>query len=112
MKQSSVICAAPLPREAMRAFARLTGWTPKPYFVTDRVLEAALAAYRPAKHAETSDAAPTLDNIGAAAALVADTAVAERTVTMRHAAYDHRVWVRIESTQGVRDLIVTNERQE
>ena len=111
-KQASVICAAPLPREAMRAFARLTGWTPKAYFVTDRVLEAALAAYRPAEHAETSHAAPTLDNIGAAAALVADTAVAERTVTMRHAAYNNRVWVRIESMQGVSDLIVTNERQE
>ena len=113
MKQASVICAAaPLPREAMRAFARLTGWTPKAYFVTDRVLESALAAYRPAEHAETSHAATTLDNIGAAAALVADTAVAERTVTMRHAAYDNRVWVRIESRQGVSDLIVTNERQE
>jgi len=111
-KQASVICAAPLPRAAMLAFARLTGWTPKPYLVTDRVLEAALVAYRPAEHPETANAATTLDNIGAAAALVADTAVAERTVTMRHAAYDNRVWVRIEGLQRVSDLIVTNERHE
>jgi hypothetical protein len=112
LKQAHVICAAPLPRAAMRAFARLTGWTPQAYLVTDRVFEAALDAYRPADDAEILHAATTVENIGSAAAHVADTAVAARTVTMRQAAYDNRVWVRVEGMQRVSDLIITNEQQE
>ena len=34
-----VMCAAPLPRAAMRALLTLTGWTPEPYLVDDAVLE-------------------------------------------------------------------------
>jgi hypothetical protein len=112
LMQAHVICTAPVPRAAMRAFARLTGWTPAAYLVTDRVFEAALAAYRPAEDAEILHGATTVGNIGAAAAHVAETAVSDRAVTMRHAAYDNRVWVRIEGLQRVSDLIVTNERQE
>jgi hypothetical protein len=112
LRQAHVICAAPIPRAALRAFARLTGWTPEAYLVTDQVFEQALAAYRPAEDAAILHAAATVGNIGAAAAHVADTAVADRTVTMRHAAYDNRVWIRIEGLQRVSDLIVTNERQE
>jgi len=109
---ASVICRAPLPRAAMRAFARLTGLTPEAYLVTDHVYRAALAAYRPADNVKSLHTAPTLENIGAAAALVADTAVADRTVTMRHAAYDNRVWVRIEGMRRVSNLVVTSTRQE
>jgi type II secretion system (T2SS) protein E len=112
MKQAHVVCTAPLPRSAMRAFARLTGWTPEPYLVTDRAFEAALAAYRPAEDAEILHGATTVGTIGAAAAHVADTAVSDREVTMRHAAFDNRVWVRVEGMQRVSDLIVTSQALE
>ena len=112
IRQVRVICAAPLQPGALRAFARLTGWTPEAYLVTDRVFEAALAAYRPADDAESLHGASTVGNIGAAAAHVADAAVVDRTVTMRHAAFDNRLWVRIEGMRRVSDLIVTNQRRE
>jgi len=112
LKQVHVICAAPLPRAAMRAFARLTGWTPEVFLVTDSVFEAALQAYRPAGDAATLHDAATVGTIGAAAARVADTAVKNRAVTMRHAAYGNRVWVRVEATRRISDLIVTGDRQE
>jgi hypothetical protein len=112
IRQVRVICAAPLQPGALRAFARLTGWTPEAYLVTDHVFEAALAAYRPADDAESLHGASTVGNIGAAAAHVADAAVIDRTVTMRHAAFDDRLWVRVEGMRRVSDLIVTNQRRE
>jgi len=111
-KQVQVVCAAPLPRAAMRAFARLTGWTPEVFLVTDDDFKAAINAYRPGADATTPHDAMTVGTIGAAAARVADAAAQTRGVTMRHAAYGDRVWVRVEGTQRVSDLIVTGDRQE
>ena len=100
-----VICAAPLPRTALRALARLTDWTPEPFLVRDDVLAAALAAYRPVE-AGGHDV-QTVPTLTAAAARVADAAVRGREVTMRHAACDDHVWVRVEGKDRVSDVIVT-----
>ena len=88
LRKLSVVCAAPVPRTAMRALIRLTGWTPEVYLVTDRVFQAALDAYRPAQGTQTSHQAWTVENMSAAAAHVADVAASERAVTMRHADCD------------------------
>ena len=38
-----VICTAPVPRAALRALAKLTGWTAEPYLVDDEVWDAGAA---------------------------------------------------------------------
>ena len=84
-RKLSVVCAAPVPKAAMRALIRLTGWSPEIYLVTDRVFQEALDAYKPAQKHAKSHQAVTVENMSAAAALIAEVAANERAVTMRHA---------------------------
>jgi hypothetical protein len=104
-----VVCAAPVPRAAMRALAKLTGWTPEVYMVKDGVFKAALDAYRPVEEAHVPHDSATVRTLVAAAARVADSAQSDRGVTMRHARYDDCVWVRVEGSQRVSDVLVTQE---
>jgi hypothetical protein len=104
-----VVCTAPVPRAAMRALAKLTGWTPEVYMVTDGVFNEALDAYRPVEEAHVPHDSATVRTLVAAAARVADSAQADRSVTMRHAQYDDCVWVRVEGSQRVSDVLVTQK---
>jgi hypothetical protein len=104
-KRVHVICGAPMPRTALRALAKLTDWTPEPFFVRDDVLAAALEAYRPADAAGHD--VQTVPDLTAAAKRVADAAAREREVTMRHATCDDYVWVRVEGKDRVSDVMVT-----
>jgi hypothetical protein len=109
LKRVSVICAAPVPRAALRALARITGWTPDVYLVTDAVFQAALEAYTPADPSEGPHQSVTVGSLAAAAALVADAAASEQAVTMRQAdCHDFR-WVRVEGAQQVSDVLVARE---
>jgi len=112
LRKLSVVCAAPVPRAALRALIALTGWAPEVYLVTDRVFQAALEAYRSAPGGLTLHHPVTVENLGAAAAHVADVAADERAVTMRHAECNDYRWVRIEGPQRVSDLLVTIPRKE
>jgi hypothetical protein len=104
-----VISAAPLPRAAIRAMARLTERTIDVYLVKDSVFGAALDAYRPADGAPVTHEADLVRTLTAAAARVADRAQSDRAITMRHATYDDYVWVRVEGSQRVSDLLVGKE---
>jgi hypothetical protein len=112
LRKLSVVCAAPVPKAAMRALTRLTGWSPEIYLVTDRVFQEALEAYRPAQKDAKFHQALTVENMSAAAALVAEVAAHERAVTMRHADCDSYRWVRVQAPQRVSDLLVTAAREE
>jgi len=112
LKRLSVVCAAPVPRAAMRALVRLTGWLPDVYLVSDRVFQAALDAYTPAPGAETSHRALVVDTLGAAAAHVADVASVERAVTMQHADCNTYRWVRVHAPEQINDLLVSAAREE
>jgi hypothetical protein len=103
-----VISAAPLPRAAIRAMTRLTGWTIEVYLVPDTIFDAALDAYQPADQRVSSETG-TLRTLNAAAARVAERAARDRAVTMRHVAYDDYVWVRVEGPGQVSDLLVAKE---
>lgn len=103
-----VISTAPLPRAAIRAMAKLTGWTIEAYLVTDTVFEAALDVYQPADQRVSSDTG-TLRTLNAAAARVAERAARDRAVMMKHVAYDDYVWVRVEGPGQVSDLLVAKE---
>jgi hypothetical protein len=111
LRKLSVVCAAPVPKAAMRALIRLTGWTPEIYLVADRVFQQALDAYKPAQKDATSHQAVTVETMSAAAALIAEVAANERAVTMRHADCDAYRWVRVQAPQRVSDLLVTQEER-
>ncbi len=105
-----VVCRAPAPRAALRALLRLTGWTAEPYLVHDEIWEEAMAVYR-TDGPDTGEPAELIKvhDVAAAASRVADTAVEDRAVTMRHAMYDRMTWVRVESPRQLSDLLVTDE---
>jgi hypothetical protein len=109
LKRMSVICAAPVPRAALRALARITGWTPDVYLVTDAVFQASLDAYAPAAQADAPHQSLTVGSLAAAAAVVADAAASEQAVTMRQADCNQYRWVRVEGPQQVSDVLVARE---
>ena len=105
-----VITAAPVPRSAIRALTRLTKWTVEVYLVNDAVFEAAVDAYEPVEQALVREAY-MVRTLEAAAERVAERASRDRAVTMRHVAYDDRIWVRVEGSARVSDLLVEKERE-
>jgi hypothetical protein len=107
-----VICTAPVPRAALRALLKLTGWTPEPYLVDDAVWELALELYQPA-HAGASGRTQVqrVGTVHDAAARVAATAARDRAVTMRHAECDQYMWVRVEGRERVTDFLVAENKE-
>jgi hypothetical protein len=106
-KRLRVICTAPVPRSAIRALLKLTGWTAEPYLVEDSTWQQALRVYRPAAQVTGQRReAVTVKGADAAAARVADSALLDRSVTMRTANCDQYTWVRVEGKQQVSDLLI------
>ena len=103
-----VVCAAPVPRTALSAVLKLTGWTAEPYLVEDEVWTRAIEAYRPTAVADpgATGQARTVADVDAVIAHVADTAQTSRAITMRSARCDRHTWVRIEGPRLVSDLLV------
>jgi hypothetical protein len=106
-----VVCGAPVPRTAMRALLKLTGWTAEAYLVDDEVLQDAMQLYRPVHATEQFGEAITVAGVAAAAARVADTAMAGRAITMRSASTDRYTWVRLEGPAHVSDLLVSRAQE-
>lgn len=104
-RRLSVLCAAPVPRAALRALMKLTDWTPEPFLVQDAVWQRALDAYREAPLRPRPDTVMVTGH-QAAAARVAETAARTRSVTMKHANCDQVVWIRVEGSAQVRDVFV------
>jgi hypothetical protein len=100
-----VICAAPVPRAAVRALQKLSGFTPEVYLVNDSIWEQALREYRTAPDTAGTDVV-TVSGLDDAAAVVADTASADRAVTMRHVRWDRFTWVQVEGPTQVSNVLV------
>jgi hypothetical protein len=111
LRQVKVVCTGPVPRAATRALLKLTGWAAEPFLVDDEVWEHALRAYRPLRATAALPEAVAVNGVAAAAARVADAAIADRTLTMRTASTDAYTWVRLEGPKHVSDLLV-NRAQE
>jgi len=111
-RRIKVVCAAPVPRAALRALTKLTGWLPEAYLVDDKVWEQAMRAYK--SRGEMSANAPTarVSDLAAAASKVADVALADRAITMRHATYDRYTWVRVEGPQHWSDVWVMGAQED
>jgi hypothetical protein len=101
-----VACTAPLPRSAMRALAKLTGWTAEPYLVEDEVWKQALRMYRPSQAPGHLRESVTVNGVDDAVAHIADSASVGRAVTMRAANWDRYTWVRVEGPRQVSDLLL------
>lgn len=99
-----VLCTAPLPRPALRAMARLTGWTAEPYLVDDTVWQQALDSYAPADGGEAHRSEVVHDVTAASAHVVA--AAAGRDAVIRYAGCGDFVWVRVESGAHTRDVVI------
>jgi len=106
-----VICVAPVPKAALRALTKLTGWLPEPYLVDDMVWEEAMRTYRVAGE-DVPVVSARVASMAAAASKVADVALVDRTVTMRHATYDRCTWVRVEGPQQWSDVWVMGTQEE
>ncbi len=107
-----VICTAPVPRAALRALTKLTGWLPEAYLVDDRVWADAIEAYRSVGDEASNLGSARVENVAAAASRVADVALTDRTITMRHASYDRYTWVRVEGPEHWSDVWVTSPQEE
>ena len=103
-----VVCTAPVPKAAMRALFKLTGWTAEPYLIEDHLWQQALRVYRPAPPAEGHyREAVAVNGVDQAAAHIAESALVDRAVTMRQASFDNKyTWVRVEGPRQVSDLFV------
>jgi hypothetical protein len=105
-----VVCPAPVPRPAVRALIKLSGWTVEPYIVDDDVWPLAVRAYRPADAG--SDRSATVTDVAAAAARIADAAFTDRAITMRHASFGGHTWVSVVAPGRLSDLLVMDKEAE
>jgi hypothetical protein len=101
-----VVCTAPVPKAAMRALFKLTGWTAEPYLIEDHLWQQSLRMYRPAPPAEGHySEAVAVNGVADAAAHIAESALVDRAVTMRQASVNQYTWVRVEGPRQVSDLL-------
>ncbi len=104
-----VACAAPVPRRAISAFRRLTGWIPEAYLVTDGDFLQLLANYgldvssdrtvRPlTEFSQTEDLADAAARIAEAATRAGDTNLTE-------ARFEPYTWIRVQGSGVVEDVL-------
>jgi hypothetical protein len=105
-----VVCAAPVPRSALRALTTLTGWDAEPYLVHDDVWARALDIYRPAPATTEQERgeARRVTGVADAAAWIADTAESRRSVTMRSVRSGDYTLVRVEAPSMMSDLLIAS----
>jgi hypothetical protein len=104
-----VICTAPVPRPALRALARLTGWTAEPFLVDDAVWERALESYAPA--VDDRHQSEVVHDVAAASAHVVAAAATARDAVVRYAGCDDFVWARVEGDAGTRDVLIQSSEE-
>lgn len=107
-----VAFTAPAPRTALAALRELTGWTPDPYLVADDVWPQLVEAYATASTDErvyTTEAAPTFED---GLARVARLAERGHGAKISHARLDSQVWVRVEATGHVDDVLMAGPDSE
>jgi hypothetical protein len=102
-----VICTAPVPRPALRALARLTGWTAEPFLVDDAMWERALDSYAPA--ADERHQSEVVHDLAAASAHVVAAAATSRDAVVRYAGCADFVWVRVEADARTQDVLIQEE---
>lgn len=105
-----VACSAPVPRRALGALRRLTGWVPEPYLVADDDYRALLANY--GADVDASDGGtPVTDlvqtaSLSDAAAHIATAATRGGDTTVTEARWEPYTWVRVQGGGLVEDVLL------
>lgn len=102
-----VACAAPVPRAALAALSRLTGWSPEPYLVSDDAFAALLEAYgqnRRRPESRVSDFVRA-SSLADAATRIAAAAGAARRLSVTEARWAPYTWVRVQADGLTRDVL-------
>jgi hypothetical protein len=110
-----VACKAPVPRLALQAFARFTGWTPEPYLVSDEDWTALARAYGsavPAAERATRLSGFTVaQDVSEAAARIAAAATSARAATVQEARWEPYTWVRVQGSGIVSDVVLAQSTE-
>jgi hypothetical protein len=102
-----VACPAPIPRRALAALRRLTGWTLEVYLVTDEDWAAILEHYGADARPPAPPAAFTCTaDLAAAAAAVATAVTRARIATLVEARWDNYAWFRVQGPGVLEDICV------
>lgn len=114
-RMAVVACVAPVPKAALRAMHRVTGYTAVPYLVSEHDFDQLAAAY--GADASTSGEAVavralTVDTIHAAAERIAATARDEGSVRVAQAYVEPFTWVRVAGPHRVEALFVAPRDQQ
>jgi hypothetical protein len=105
-----VACLAPLPRLALGAFRRITGFIPEPHLVADERWTSLMDAYgAEADQPATSTFVETRD-LAEAAATIARTATHGRAARLTELRCDPYTWVRVFVPNGVHDVVYAAPR--
>jgi hypothetical protein len=111
-----VACVAPLPRAALSALHRLTGWTTEPYLVSDETLERLQQAYGVDDAGRIPAQAPSgfmrASSLSQAAACIATAATSARRTTMTEASLAPYTWVRVQGAGVTQDVLFAPEGAE
>lgn len=104
-----VACPAPVPRRAISAFRRLTGWIPEAYLVSDDDFQTLLRNYGLDVQGERSVRTLTefsqADNLADAAACIAEAATRGGDTNITEARWEPYTWVRVQGSGVAEDVL-------
>lgn len=110
-----VACKAPVPRLALQAFARFTGWTPVPYLVSDGDWTSLARAYGSAvpadERATRLSGFAVAQDVSDAAARIAAAATNARAATVQEARWDPYTWIRVQGSGFVSDVVLAQSAE-
>ncbi|MCC7416275.1 MAG: hypothetical protein IT176_03970 [Acidobacteria bacterium] len=106
-----VACAAPIPRAALAALRRLTGWTLAVYLVSDTTFAALRDAYGSATDRPPRVELVRTSTVADAATRIAAAAAGSRRMTMADAHWAPYTWVRVTAEGIVRDVLLENAEE-
>ena len=101
-RRLDVACAAPVPRLAVAAMARITGWKVVPFLVTDRLFREMSSAYQAGPAARGAEVIGVTD----AVRRISRAATGGDASRIAHARCDRHVWVRLEGRSGAEDFLL------
>jgi hypothetical protein len=105
-----VACQAPLPRVALNAFRRITGFTPEPHLVADDRWAALVDAYGADADQTLAPRFVETHDLAEAAAMIAQTAAHGRAARLTQMRCDPYTWVRVFVPNGVHDVVYSAPR--
>ncbi len=106
-----VACLAPLPRLALAAFRRITGFTPEPHLVADDRWADLVDAYGADVNAASVPSFVQTHTLADAAATIARTAATARAARLTGLRCDDYTWMRVMVPEGAHDVVYATSRE-